>query len=40
MPILPGREGMFNTVCAQYDRWRPTYVKAVYDDIFNACPPE
>ncbi|MBE5784031.1 MAG: class I SAM-dependent methyltransferase [Clostridiales bacterium] len=38
MPIIPGLEGTFNTVCTKYDRWRPTYVKAVYDDIFKACP--
>ncbi|MBQ2709228.1 MAG: class I SAM-dependent methyltransferase [Clostridia bacterium] len=28
----------FDTVTAEYDRWRPTYPKALYDDIFAACP--
>lgn len=24
----------FNTVCAEYDKWRPAYVPQVYEDIF------
>ncbi|MBQ9951032.1 MAG: methyltransferase domain-containing protein [Clostridia bacterium] len=33
--IFPGLETTFNTVAAQYDRMRPTYVEALYDDIWN-----
>lgn len=29
-------ETTFNTVCEEYDRWRPGYVKELYDDIFRA----
>ena len=28
----------FDTVAAEYDRWRPTYPQALYDDVFAACP--
>lgn len=33
--IFPGLETTFNTVVEQYDRMRPTYVEALYDDIWN-----
>ena len=33
--IFPGLETTFNTVAAQYDRMRPTYVDRLYDDIWN-----
>lgn len=29
-------ETTFNTVYSEYDKWRPTYVKELYDDIFAA----
>lgn len=32
--IFPGLETTFNTVAAQYDRMRPTYVGELYDDIW------
>ena len=31
-----GLETTFNTVYTEYDRWRPNYVKEMYDDIFRA----
>jgi SAM-dependent methyltransferase len=34
MPINKGLETTFNSVYNEYDRWRPTYVKELYDDIF------
>lgn len=33
MPIIKGLEWTFNTVYEQYEKWRPTYVEALYDDI-------
>ena len=36
MPIIKGLETTFNTVYSEYDRWRPTYVKELYEDIFAA----
>lgn len=33
--IFPGLETTFNTVAAQYDRMRPTYVEELYDDIWS-----
>lgn len=33
--IFPGLETTFNTVVEQYDRMRPTYVEALYDDVWN-----
>ncbi|MGI6200919.1 MAG: class I SAM-dependent methyltransferase [Christensenellales bacterium] len=38
MAFTPGLGGTFNTVCEQYDRWRPTYVPELYRDIFAAMP--
>lgn len=36
MAIIKGLETTFNTVYSEYDRWRPTYVTELYDDIFAA----
>lgn len=36
MSIIKGLETTFNSVYTEYDRCRPTYIKEVYDDIFNA----
>ena len=36
MSIIKGLETTFNSVCTEYDRWRPNYVKELYDDIFNV----
>lgn len=36
MPIIKGLETTFNTVCSEYDRWRPAYVEELYYDIFAA----
>lgn len=36
MSITKGLETTFNSVYTQYDKWRPTYVKELYDDIFDA----
>lgn len=36
MARTQGLETTFNTVCAEYDRWRPGYVRELYDDIFAA----
>jgi ubiquinone/menaquinone biosynthesis C-methylase UbiE len=33
MAILKGLETTFNNVYAEYDRWRPTYVSELYEDI-------
>lgn len=35
MSIIKGLETTFNSVYTEYDRWRPTYVKELYDDIFD-----
>lgn len=34
MAIIKGLEWTFNTVYKEYDRWRPTYVGELYEDIF------
>lgn len=34
MSIIKGLETTFNSVCTEYDRLRPAYVKELYDDIF------
>lgn len=34
MGITKGLEMTFNSVYSEYDKWRPTYVKELYDDIF------
>jgi SAM-dependent methyltransferase len=36
MAIIKGLETTFDSVCTEYDRWRPTYVKELYDDIFDV----
>ncbi|MFL0248275.1 class I SAM-dependent methyltransferase [Candidatus Clostridium stratigraminis] len=36
MSIIKGLETTFNSVYAEYDKWRPSYVKVLYDDIFNV----
>lgn len=36
MPVTKGLETTFNTVFAEYDAWRPTYVFELYEDIFSA----
>jgi len=36
MAIIKGLETTFNSVYTEYDRWRPTYVKELYDDIFDV----
>ncbi len=35
MPIIKGLETTFNTVYHEYDKWRPAYLKELYDDIFD-----
>lgn len=34
--IIKGLEKTFNEVFSEYDKWRPTYVKELYEDIFAA----
>lgn len=34
--IIKGLETTFNSVYTEYDRWRPAYVKELYDDIFDV----
>lgn len=34
MSVIKGLEWTFNTVAAEYDKWRPTYVPELYEDIF------
>lgn len=34
MPSIKGMEFAFDTICADYDRWRPTYVAELYEDLF------
>lgn len=34
MAIIAGLEKTFNIVCKEYDKWRPTYVPELYQDIF------
>lgn len=36
MSIIKGLENTFNSVYTEYDKWRPTYVKDLYDDIFEV----
>ncbi len=36
MAVINGLETTFNIVYSEYDKWRPTYVKKLYDDIFAA----
>ena len=36
MTTIKGLETTFNSVYAQYDKWRPSYLKELYDDIFDA----
>lgn len=36
MSIIKGLETTFNSVCTEYDKWRPHYVKELYDDIFDV----
>ena len=36
IPKTEGLEHTFNSVCAEYDKWRPTYVDELYRDIFDA----
>lgn len=35
MAAIKGLENTFNSVYEEYDKWRPTYVKELYNDIFN-----
>lgn len=34
MGVIKGLEWTFNTVAAEYDKWSPTYVPDLYEDIF------
>ncbi len=34
MATVKGLETTFNTVYSEYDKWRPTYVTKLYEDIF------
>ncbi|WP_346935678.1 methyltransferase domain-containing protein [Clostridium sp.] len=36
MSMIKGLETTFNSVYTEYDKWRPTYVKDLYDDIFDV----
>lgn len=36
MSIVKGLETTFNTVSSEYDKWRPTYVPELYEDIFSV----
>lgn len=36
MAIIKGLETTFNSVYTEYNKWRPTYIKELYDDIFDA----
>lgn len=38
LAITPGLGWTFDTQAAAYDRWRPTYVAALYRDIFEYMP--
>lgn len=35
MAIIKGLEWTFNTVANEYDKWSPTYVSDLYEDIFS-----
>jgi ubiquinone/menaquinone biosynthesis C-methylase UbiE len=34
MSVIKGLEWTFNTVAAEYDKWNPTYVPELYEDVF------
>lgn len=38
MPIIKGLEWTFDTVAQQYEKLRPEYVPALYEDLFNYKP--
>ena len=38
MPVIPGLGWTFDTVAATYEKLRPGYVEALYQDIFAYCP--
>jgi SAM-dependent methyltransferase len=38
MAVVKGLETMFNAVASEYDKWRSTYVQALYEDIFAYHP--
>lgn len=38
MPVIPGLGWTFDTVASTYEKLRPGYVDALYEDIFAYCP--
>ena len=38
MPVIPSLGWTFDTVASTYEKLRPGYVDALYQDIFNYCP--
>lgn len=38
MPVIPGLGWTFDTVASTYERLRPGYVDALYQDVFAYCP--
>lgn len=38
MPVIPGLGWTFDTVAAAYEKLRPGYVDALYQDVFAYCP--
>ena len=38
MPVIPGLGWTFDTVASNYEKLRPGYVDALYQDIFAYCP--
>lgn len=38
MPVIPGLGWTFDTVAATYEKLRPGYVDALYQDVFAYCP--
>lgn len=38
LAVIPGLGWTFDTRAVEYDRWRPTYVAALYRDIFDYMP--
>lgn len=38
MPVIPGLGWTFDTVASVYEKLRPGYVDALYEDIFAYCP--
>ena len=38
MPVIPGLGWTFDTVAATYEKLRPGYVDALYQDVFTYCP--